>query len=63
MNKDEITKYQITKYQWRKYRKLQRMGIINMNDIRRGAFLIGESPEVYETIINNYSYLRSKFNN
>ena len=63
MNKDEITKYQITKYQWRKYRKVQRMGIINMNDIRTGAFLIGESIETYKTIVDNYSYLRSKFNN
>ena len=58
-----MNKYEITKYQWRKYRKVQRMGIINMNDIRTGAFLIGETQEVYETIANNYSYLRKKYGN
>ena len=58
-----MNKYEITKYQWKKYRKVQRMGIINMNDIRTGAFLIGETQEVYETIINNYSYLREKYGN
>lgn len=58
-----MNKYEITKYQWKKYRKVQRMGIINMNDIRTGAFLIDESIETYKTIVDNYSYLRSKFNN
>lgn len=58
MNKDKITKYQ-----WKKYLRVQRSGIINMNDIRTGAFLIGESQEVYETIIFNYSYLREKYGN
>lgn len=46
MDKDKITKYQ-----WKKYLLLQRSGIINMNDIRKGASLMGESEEVYETII------------
>ena len=58
MNKDKITKYQ-----WKKYLQVQRSGIINMNDIRTGAFLIRETQEVYETIINNYSYLREKYGN
>ena len=58
MNKDKITKYQ-----WKKYLQVQRSGIINMNDIRTGAFLIGESQEIYETIIYNYSYLREKYGN
>lgn len=58
MNKDKITKYQ-----WKKYLQVQRSGIINMNDIRTGAFLIGETQEVYETIIFNYSYLREKYGN
>lgn len=58
MNKDKITKYQ-----WKKYLQVQRSGKINMNDIRTGAFLIGESQEVYETIIFNYSYLRDKYGN
>ena len=58
MNKDKITKYQ-----WKKYLRVQRSGIINMNDIRTGAFLIGETQEVYETIIYNYSYLREKYGN
>lgn len=58
MNKDKITKYQ-----WKKYLQVQRSGIINMNDIRTGAFLIRETQEVYETIINNYSYLKDKYGN
>ena len=58
MNKDKITKYQ-----WKKYLRVQRSGIINMNDIRTGAFLIGETQEVYETIIFNYSYLLEKYGN
>ena len=58
MNKDKITKYQ-----WKKYLQVQRSGIINMNDIRKGAFLIRETQEVYETIIYNYSYLREKYGN
>ena len=58
MNKDKITKYQ-----WKKYLQVQRSGIINMNDRRKGAFLIGETQEVYETIIYNYSYLREKYGN
>lgn len=58
MNKDKITKYQ-----WKKYLQVQRSGIINMNDIRTGAFLIGESQEIYKTIIYNYSYLREKYGN
>ena len=37
--------------------------IINMNDKRTGAFLIRETQEVYETIFNNYSYLREKYGN
>lgn len=58
MNKDKITKYQ-----WKKYLQVQRSGIINMNDKLKGAFLIGETKEVYETIIINYSYLRDKYGN
>lgn len=58
-----MNKNKITKYQWKKYLLVQKSGIINMNDIRRGAFLIGESIETYKTIVDNYSYLRSKFNN
>ena len=58
MNKDKITKYQ-----WKKYLQVQRSGIINMNDKRTGAFLMRETLEVYETIFNNYSYLREKYGN
>ena len=58
-----MNKNKITKYQWKKYLQVQRSGIINMNDMRTGAFLIGESIETYKTILDNYSYLRSKFNN
>ena len=58
MNKDKITKYQ-----WKKYLQVRRSGIINMNDKRKGAFLIGETQEGYETIVNNYSYLREKYGN
>ena len=56
MNKDKITKYQ-----WKKYLLVQKSGSINMNDIRRGAFLIGESQEIYETILHNYAFLRQKY--
>ena len=58
MNKDKITKYQ-----WKKYLQVRRSGIINMKDKRKGAFLIGETQEVYETIVNNYPYLRDKYGN
>lgn len=58
MNKDKITKYQ-----WKKYLQVQRSGIINMNDAKKSSFLMGESIETYKTIVDNYSYLRSKFGN
>ena len=58
-----MKKDQITKYQWKKYLQVQRSGIIHMNDKRTGAFLIRETQEVYETIFNNYSYLREKYGN
>lgn len=58
-----MDKNKITKYPWKKYLQVQRSGIINMNDKRKGAFLIGETQEVYETIVNNYSYLRDKYGN
>ena len=58
-----MNKNKITKYQWKKYLQVQRSGIINKNDKRTGASLIGETQEVYETIINNYSYLRDKYGN
>ena len=41
-----MNKNKITKYQWKKYLLVQKSGIINMNDIRRGAFLIGESMKM-----------------
>ena len=56
-----MDKNKITKYQWKKYLQVQRSGIINMNDAKKGSFLIGESIETYETIIFNYSYLRDKY--
>ena len=58
-----MNKNKITKYQWKKYLLVQRSGIINMNDKRRGAFLIGESQEIYETILYNYAFLRQKYGN
>ena len=58
-----MDKNKITKYQWKKYLQVQRSGIINMNDKRTGAFLMRETLEVYETIFNNYSYLREKYGN
>ena len=58
-----MKKDKITKYQWKKYLQVQRSGIINMNDKSTGAFLIRETQEVYETIFNNYSYLREKYGN
>ncbi|MCM1438772.1 MAG: hypothetical protein NC131_06125 [Roseburia sp.] len=58
MDKDKITRYQ-----WKKYLQLQRTGKINMNDATKGAKLIGESVEVYKTIIFNYAYLKKKFGN
>lgn len=56
MNKDAITKLQFDKFV-----KLRNKGTINMNDIRRGAILIHEPEEVYETIMWNFSYLKQKF--
>lgn len=52
---------EITKEQFFKFVKLRNRGIINMTDIRRGAILIRESEEVYETIMWNFSYLKQKF--
>lgn len=56
MNKDAITKLQFDKFV-----KLRNSGIINMTDICRGAILIHEPEEVYETIMWNFSYLKQKF--
>jgi hypothetical protein len=56
MNKDAITKLQFDKFV-----KLRNKGTINMNNIRRGAILIHEPEEVYETIMWNFSYLKQKF--
>ena len=52
---------EITKEQFFKFVKLRNRGIINMNNICRGAILIRESEEVYETIMRNFSYLKQKF--
>lgn len=52
---------EITKKQFFKFVKLRNKGIINMNDIRRGALLIREPEKVYETIMWNFSYLKQKF--
>lgn len=52
---------EITKEQFFKFVKLRNRGIINMTDICRGAILIRESEEVYETIMWNFSYLEQKF--
>ena len=49
---------EITKEQFFKFVKLRNRGIINMTDICRGAILIRESEEVYETIMWNFSYLK-----
>lgn len=56
MNKEDITKEQ-----FKKFLKLRNSGIINMTDICRGAILIHEPEEIYETIIWNFSYLKNKF--
>lgn len=56
MKAEEITKEQVFKFV-----KLRNRGIINMTDICRGAILIRESEEVYETIMWNFSYLKQKF--
>lgn len=52
---------EITKEQFFKFVKLRNRGIINMTDIYRGAILIREPEEVYETIMWNFSYLKQKF--
>lgn len=52
---------EITKKQFFKFVKLRNKGIINMNDIRRGALLIREPEKVYETTMWNFSYLKQKF--
>ena len=52
---------EITKEQFFKFVKLRNKGIINMTDICRGAILICEPEEVYETIMWNFSYLKQKF--
>ena len=52
---------EITKEQFFKFVKLRNRGIINMTGICRGAILIRESEEVYETIMWNFSYLKQKF--
>lgn len=57
-----INKDSITQYQWKKFLCLQRQGIINMNDITKGSKLIGVTPEIYKAIIQNYQYLKRKYN-
>lgn len=51
----------ITKKQFDKFVKLQWSSKINMTDIVRGAKMIKESEEVYETIMFNYKDLENKF--
>lgn len=56
-----ITKDDITVKQLNAFIRLRNRGIINMCDIVTGARLIGESEEVYETILWNFKYLVNKF--
>lgn len=58
----KITRDDITAEQFDAYIRLRDSGVINMFDVKLGAQLIGESEEVYKTIIRNFSYLRDKFN-
>lgn len=51
----------VTKEQFQKFVRLQNSGKINMIDIVRGAILIKESEEIYETILWNYTNLELKF--
>lgn len=51
----------ITKEQFDRYLRLQSMGTINMLDICRGAMLICEPIEVYQTMVWNFSKLYNKF--
>lgn len=53
---------EITKVQFNKFVKLQNSGIINMNEVARGSFLIKESHDVYKNIILNYAKLKKKYN-
>ena len=58
----EITVEQITKAQFDKYLKLRASGRMNMTDIVAGAKHIKETEEVYETILFNFTELKTKFN-
>lgn len=51
----------ITFIQFAKFIILQNSGIINMFDVRRGCEFIGETKDVYRTIMENYSELRTKY--
>ena len=44
----------ITKEKFKKFVKLRDKGIINMNDISRGATITGLTPIEYKDIINNF---------
>ena len=57
----KITRDDITAEQFDAYIRLRDSGAINMFDAKLGAQLIGESEEVYRTIMLNFSYLRNKF--
>lgn len=44
----------ITKEKFKKFVKLRDGGTINMNDISKGAAIIGLTPIEYKDIINNF---------
>lgn len=53
---ETITFIQFAKFIW-----LQNSGMINMYDVRRGCEYIGETQDVYLTIMKNYTELRTKY--
>lgn len=53
---ETITFNQFAKFIW-----LQNSGMINMYDVRRGCEYIGETKDVYRTIMDNYTELRTKY--
>lgn len=52
---------QITKEQFNQFIETRNMGVVNMNNVQEGARISNLPPEVYYTILLNFTGLRRKF--
>lgn len=58
-----MNKENITKEQFKKFLKFRNAGLVDTTDTCTGEIMIRERKEVYEMMLRNFSYLKSKFAN